>query len=90
MLNKNVAKIGNIAYNGDAYIASVGDGWVPSEDEFNEAINIISARADADIQEHPDFWYWSVEERNYMAIREQAYQIAREFGWKLEGGRIDE
>jgi len=33
---------------------------------------------------------WSLEERNYMAIKEQAYRIARNYGWTIEGGRMDE
>ena len=28
------------------------------------------------------------EQRTYMAIREQAYLIARRFGWTLEGGKL--
>ena len=59
-----------------------------SRSEFEEAIGEIQKRVDGDMLNHADFFEWSFEQRNYMAIKEQMYQIAREFGWTLRGGRL--
>lgn len=89
LLNEKVDKIGAIGYNNDTYIAYIGEGWIPDLEEFNDAVDRIRNEATAAIMEDPNFFSWSVAERNYMAIREQAYRIALEFGWTLEGGRFD-
>ena len=90
LLNEKVEKIGSIGYNGDIYIAYNNYGITPSMEEFNKITQIISNAVDADISNDPDFYNWSFPERNYMAIREQAYRIVHYFEWTMEGGRIDE
>ena len=89
LLDEKVDKIGVIGYNADAYIAYVGNGERPNIEEFIEVAKNIGEATNFDMLDHPDFYYWSVEERNYMAIREQAYRIVQHYGWTLEGGRID-
>lgn len=89
LLNEKVDKIGVIGYNADVYIAYIGNGDVPTLDDFVETAKIISQEADFAIVEHPNFFDWEIEERNYMTIREQAYRISQYYGWTLEGGRID-
>ena len=61
-------------------MAYVGYGETPSIDEFDAFVNAIKREVDADIIGMPDFFDWSVEERNYVAIREQAYRIAQNYG----------
>lgn len=90
LLNPKVEKFGNIAYNSDAFIVSVGGGWIPSVEEYNEAVKDIAREVNRDMINDPDFMSWTIPERNYAAIREQAYRIARYFGWTIEGGKIDE
>lgn len=89
LLEEKIDKIGVIGYNTDTYIAYIGDGARPSVEEFNQFADIISREVTTEILDHPSFFDWSVDERNYMAIREQAYRIAQNYGWTLEGGRID-
>lgn len=89
LIANEVDKIGVIGYNGDAYMAYVGDGEMPSLDVFDSVVTDIANTVNRDLIQDSNFFEWSIEERNYMAIREQAYRIAREFGWTLEGGRID-
>lgn len=89
LLNEKVDKIGVIGYNNDTYMAYIGNGWIPSNAEFDDAVKRIRNDATMAIMEDPNFYNWSVAERNYMAIREQAYRLALEFGWTLEGGRFD-
>jgi hypothetical protein len=90
LLNKNVAKIGNIAYNNDVFIASVGNGWVPTVDEFNETVQNISDEVDEQFLFSEEYEAYTPAERAYMAIREQSFRIARHFKWTMEGGSINE
>lgn len=89
LIDDKVDKIGVIGYNNDIFMAYIGSGETPSIEEFNDIVKEIRRAADNAIFDDPNFLSWSIEERNYMAIREQAYRIARHFGWTLEGGRID-
>ena len=89
LLDKRIDKIGVIGYNADAYIAYVGDGEIPTLEDFKEATGKISKEANNAVMDRPEFFDWSIEERNYMAIREQAYMIAQHYGWTIKGGRIN-
>ena len=88
MTNERVDKVGNIAHNGDVFMVSTGNGWRPTMDEYTEAVDEMRAQADADTTLDPNFYEWSSSERTYVAIREQAYRIARHFEWRLEGGSL--
>ena len=90
LFNPKVEKVGVVGYNGDAYLTYVGGGWLPSLSEFEADVSRIRQEANVTIMEDPDFCSWSLEERNYMAIREQAYRIARNYGWTIEGGKMDD
>ena len=88
-VDERVDKIGVIGYNNDVFMAQIGYGERPTLEDFAETIKTISREADSEIMEHPNFFDWSIEERNYMAIREQAFKICKHYGWRIEGGRID-
>ena len=89
LLDKKIDKIGVIGYNADVYMVFVGDGEIPSIDDFMETASNIGKAVDFELIDHPNFFDWTIEERNYMAIREQAFRIAQHYGWVLEGGRIN-
>lgn len=89
LLDGKIDKIGVIGYNGDAFLAYIGSGETPSLEDFRNIANNIAREVNIYMPDDPAFFDWTIEERNYMAIREQAYRIARHFGWTLEGGRID-
>ncbi|MDR2527947.1 MAG: hypothetical protein LBD04_02870 [Synergistaceae bacterium] len=88
LLNENVYEMGVISYNQDVFIVRPGDGWLPTESEYREIAAKIRKEVDHDVQSLPNFAEWSFEERTYVAIREQAYRIARYFEWKMYGGSI--
>ncbi len=90
LINHQVDEVGVVTRNGDVFKISVGGGWVPSTSEFDDIVVRISNEANYQIIDQPEFSSWTLEERNYMAIREQAYRISREFEWKIEGGKLDE
>lgn len=89
LLDERVEKIGVIGYNGDVFMAYIGDGIVPDLDEFDSVVKDIAKEVNISLIDDPNYFEWSIPERNYMAIREQAYRIARHFEWTMEGGRID-
>ena len=88
LCNEQVDSIGNIAINGDTYICRVGNGIRPTEEELNEDKKRIAKEVDSDILEMTIENGWTPEEATYMAIREQAYRIARYYEWELEGGHL--
>jgi hypothetical protein len=57
-------------------------------DEFDTAVNRIARETDTDLFDMPNFQNWTIDEKNYIGIREQSYRIARNFKWKMEGGLL--
>lgn len=89
LVDERINSIAVTTSNGDVYVVKVGYGWRPeSIDDFEQIVQSLSREADRTIREDPRFDSWTYEERNYMAIREQAYIIARYFGWELQGGKL--
>ena len=88
LLDENVETIAVISSNGDVYTATVGAGYIVSAEEFAAEAGAIQDGVDMELMLRPEFFDWSVEERKYMAIRETMYQIARQYGWTVRGGRL--
>ena len=87
LTNENVSEIGVITANGDIYTVSIGDGEHPLPEEFRMIEKQIQNEIDTAMVDYPDFWEWSIPQRNYMAIREKTYRIVRHFGWTIKGGK---
>lgn len=83
---ENVDEVAVITRSKDVYRVTIGDGYRPDKDEFDEEVNGIRSLADELIKEYPEYYSWTPDQRIYMAIREQAFLICRRFGWRLEGG----
>lgn len=90
LLSDKVSEIGVVTWNGDIFTVSIDNGWLPSIDEFTEFIDTVTHEVNFSLMEEPDFYNWSINERNYMGIREQAYRIARHYEWTIRGGGLDE
>ncbi|MDR0249509.1 MAG: hypothetical protein LBI44_07670 [Oscillospiraceae bacterium] len=88
LLVDKVDRISVIAHNGDTFSVYVGHGWIPTREEYRQAAKEISNEVDRDAHNIPEFTEWSVDERNYAGIREQAYRIVRHFKWTMEGGSL--
>lgn len=88
-LNK-VKRIGVISGNGDVWLVEVGDGYRPTIEELNAYLRQLESNLPYELMNHPDFYDWTPEERNYMLIREKLYRTTREYGWKTMGGSIYE
>lgn len=89
LTHENIDRVSVIAKNGDMFSAYVGEGVKATLEEFNEFTQTREFEQGLlnTIMADPDFAEWTPEQRFYMMVREQAYQVARNFGWTLEGGR---
>ena len=90
LLNINVDKVGVVSYNGDAWIAYVGSGDVPSKQEFKSATDKIYNEATKDVAFDPMNYGASENDLNYNAIRETFFRVCRHYKWTAEGGKLDE
>jgi len=88
LLKKSIDKIVIIVYNGDTYVAKVENGHVPTKSEYDDKVRQIRNEVIRDIKEESYSQNWTLDEYEYMIIREQAYRIARAFKWELQGGNI--
>jgi len=55
---------------------------------FSEIADRIADEIDMDIYDFPGYEDWTLDERNYIRIREKAYRIAQHFKWLMEGGSL--
>lgn len=90
LTNKNVEKIGVVSYNGDAWMAYVGDGDTPTEEEFDSVVSSIRREVDMDVCANYGAGEVSENDLQYIAIREQFFRICRHFKWTAEGGKLYE
>ena len=88
LLNEKVEEVGVVTRNGDGFTVSVGDGWIPTKEEFEDTVKRIADEVNRDLLDDSNFFELKIEERNYVAIREQTYRICREFKWELQGGSL--
>ena len=86
LLNEQVSKIGVIGSNGDAYTCYIGYGDRPSTAEFDVIVKELANDANRTIMDDANFFSWTLAERNYMGIKEQAFRIARQFNWTIREG----
>lgn len=90
LTNKNVEKIGVVSYNGDAWMAYVGDGDTPTGEEFDSVVPSIRREVDMDVCANYGAGEVSENDLQYIAIREQFFRICRHFKWTAEGGNLYE
>ena len=88
LLHKSVDKVTVIAHNKDAYSVRIGSGVVPTIQEFDEVVKKIIKETEISVRGLPGFDNWTLSERGYMRICEQAFRIARHFKWTMEGGLV--
>ena len=88
LTRENVDEIGVTALNGDVFIVSRGDGELVSTEVFDQESARIARNVNLELMEYDDFFEWTLTQRNYMGIREQFFQICREFGWTMKGGKL--
>lgn len=90
LLHESVDRISVIAHNEDVFSVYVGDGEKPDVNRFRYEVKSISNEVYDNLGDLLGFADWTYEERQYAAIREQAYRIVRHFKWTMEGGYLNE
>ena len=88
LLDEKIDRIIVIAYNGDAYSVSVGNGWIPDIKEFLEITDNIREEVYLDVFDFSGYDSWTLDERHYVRVREQSFRIAQHFKWTMEGGSL--
>lgn len=88
LLNPKIAKIVVITPLGAVFSVMRGNGLLPRREEFEEFTETIAAEVNIELMDRPGFYDWSETVRNNEAIKEQAFQIARNFNWIIEGGML--
>ena len=84
-----VDRMGVVGANGDVFLVSwPADVERETAEKIRTATKQIRDEVNSAIRESPNFENWTFEERNYMAIREQAYLIARYFKLDFQGGNF--
>lgn len=87
---EGVNQIGLITSGGSIFTCSVGNGWVPSAEEFIDAKHAMRIMANENVLAMDKFQEWSYEERAIVARDEQTILIANAFSWDYRGGKADE
>ncbi|MDD7138846.1 MAG: hypothetical protein PUH73_00955 [Clostridium sp.] len=90
LLNPNVEKIGVVSYNGDAWMAYVGGGYVPNGEEFDDVVKNIGREVDEYVGANYGAMLIPQNDLLYTAIREQFFRVCRHFKWTAEGGYLYE
>lgn len=89
LTHPGVNSVAVVSANGDVFVARIGNGVRPEEEAFSDKAQAdFRAMIDINIMDWPEFFSWTPAERSYMAIRETMYQLARKYGWTLEGGKL--
>ncbi len=88
LLRDNVKRIVVITSEKFVLSAEINDGVIPSFDEYQAFVLPLKSEIDFYMIEMPDFDAWSEEQRFLESSYEEAFRIARNFKWRLEGGTL--
>ena len=88
LLHKHIVQIGVISSCGHIAMASIQDGLIVDREEFHRVSSEIRLEIDVGLLNESDFWELDLEQRNFRAINEHCYRIARHFHWTLKGGTL--
>ena len=93
LFRSEVEEIGVICKNEDVFLLSVGNGYLPPFNEFQQLEKDEDFRKEivADvISMYPDIYFLGINENSYLFHRELVYRIIRMFGWTVKGGKIND
>ena len=71
LIVNNVDRIEVVSANGDVWVVDIADGYRPTKEDLDEQLMIIKSEVIRDLQNEPEFFNWTPEERNYMVVREK-------------------
>ena len=86
--DEKVNEIGVVTRNNDVFRVSVGDGYIPTKEEFWSVVRKASIDAEKLVIEKYDISKLTENELNYLYIREKNIEIIHQLGWRVEGGKL--
>lgn len=88
VIDDKVDAIGVVTRNRNVFVVSIGDGYVPDEKEYWEAVREARRKADRAVLRKYNLEGLSEKQIDYLIIREKNIEIIRNFGWRVEGGKL--
>ena len=86
--DEKVDEIGVLTRNGDIFTVTLGDGYIPSEAEFQRVATDAATFARRYVVDNYDLSKLSEKEVEYLFIRTKNIEIIQQLGWRIEGGKI--
>jgi hypothetical protein len=90
LLRNRVKYIYTVGANGNVHVVNFDKGILPEIAEYEAFTDMVADELDAMLRSEVASGNMSISEANYIFAKEQAYRIARQYGWKYYGGQIDE
>lgn len=88
LLDGSVKRIVLITSESYVLTAEINGGDVPTPDEYWKFVSGLKSEVDLYMIEKPGFYDWSEKQRFLEAAHEEAFRIARNYKWRLEGGTL--
>ncbi len=70
------------------HTVTIGDGYIPTESEFNRAVRDARSSAERAVLEKHDLTSLTEKQIEYLIIREKNIDLIHQFGWRIEGGKL--
>ena len=86
--DEKVDEIGVITRNGDVFRVYIGDGYVPTREEYWSIARNVGIEATKNVVSKYNVSTLTENELNYLYIREKNIEIIRQLGWRVEGGKL--
>jgi hypothetical protein len=90
LLRNRVRFVYTVGSNRNIHVVDFDRGILPEITEYEAFADTIEDELDMMLRNEVASGDISIGEANYIFAKEQAYRIARQYGWKYYGGRIDE
>ncbi len=88
VVDGKVDVIGVVTRNGDVFCVTVGEGFIPEENEFWAIAKKAGAHARRFVADNYDLSTLTEKDAEYLVIREKNIEIIRQLGWRVEGGKL--
>lgn len=86
--DEKVNEIGVVSRNKDVFRVYVGDGYIPTEEEYWNIVRKTGIEAERTVARNYDISTLTENELNYLYIRTKNIEIIHKLGWRVEGGKL--
>lgn len=88
LLYNQLLSEGIIGENGNVYKESIGEGILPSPEDFDKTVNEIVFEFTKNNLYKLSLDEWTIDNYNYYLSREIAYRVTNTYEWLYEGGKL--